>query len=69
MGVPDPARGQAIKAVVQLKEGFEISRRMEQEIREFCNGQLAEYKWVRHVAFVEEMPKTISGKIRKAALR
>ena len=69
VGVPDPARGQAIKAVVQLKEGFETTRQMEQEIREFCNGRLAEYKWVRHVAFVEEMPRTISGKIRKAALR
>ena len=69
VGVPDPARGQAIKAVVQLKDGFEPTRQMEKEIRDFCNAQLAEYKWVRLVAFVREMPRTISGKIRKTELK
>ena len=69
VGVPDPARGQAIKAVVHLAQGYAPSREMEKEIRDFCNAQLAEYKWVRIVEFVTEMPKTISGKIRKTALR
>jgi len=69
VGVPDPARGQAIKAVVRLTKGFEPTREMEKELRDFCNAQLAEYKWVRMVAFVDEMPKTISGKIRRTELR
>lgn len=69
VGVPDAARGQAIKAVIVLGEGHEISREMEKEIRNFCNSRLAEYKWIRHIEFVEELPKTISGKIRKTELR
>lgn len=69
VGVPDDARGQAIKAVIVLGEGYEVSREMEKEIRNFCNSRLAEYKWIRQIEFVEEMPKTISGKIRKVQLR
>ena len=59
VGVPDVFRGQAIKAVVVL----------EREIRVFCNQKLAEYKWIRTIEFVAELPKTISGKIKRAALR
>ena len=68
VGVPDPLRGQAIKAVVVLGSG-EPSFELEKEIKDFCNSRLAEYKWVRIVEFVKEMPKTISGKIRKTELR
>ena len=68
VGVPDPLRGQAIKAVVVLG-GAEPTLGLEKEIRDFCNSRLAEYKWVRIVEFVKEMPKTISGKIRKTELR
>ena len=68
VGVPDPLRGQAIKAVVVLGSA-EPSFELEREIRDFCNSRLAEYKWVRIVEFVKEMPKTISGKIRKTELR
>ena len=69
IGVPDPLRGQAIKAVVVLGQGHAPSKELELEIKEFCNQRLAEYKWVRLVEFVPEMPKTISGKIQKAVLR
>lgn len=69
IGVPDSLRGQAIKAVVVLGNGYHPSRELEMEIREFCNQKLAEYKWIRMVEFVDEMPKTISGKIRKTVLR
>ena len=69
IGVPDPLRGQAIKAVIVLGSGYEPSRELELEIKEFCNSRLAEYKWIRLVEFVDEMPKTISGKIRKSVLR
>ena len=68
VGVPDPLRGQAIKAVV-VTGNREPSPELEKEIRDFCNSRLAEYKWVRIVEFVKEMPKTISGKIRIAQLR
>ena len=69
IGVPDPLRGQAIKAVIVLGSGYEPSKELELEIKEFCNSRLAEYKWIRLVEFVDEMPKTISGKIRKSVLR
>ena len=69
IGVPDPLRGQSIKAVVVLAQGYQPSPALEREIRDFCNGRLAEYKWVRSVEFVEQLPKTISGKVRKADLR
>ena len=69
IGVPDALRGQAIKAVIVLGSGYKPSRELELEIKEFCNSRLAEYKWIRLVEFVDEMPKTISGKIRKSVLR
>ncbi len=69
IGVPDPLRGQSIKAVVQLHGGFSAGKELEKEIKDFCNSRLAEYKWVRSVDFIDTMPKTISGKIRKEELR
>lgn len=69
VGVPDPLRGQAIKAVLVLNSGYEQSKELEKEIKDFCNLRLAEYKWIRIVEVVAEMPKTISGKIRKVELR
>ena len=69
IGVPDALRGQAIKAVIVLGAGYAPDNALALEIKEFCNQRLAEYKWVRLVEFVEQMPKTISGKIRKTALR
>lgn len=69
VGVPDPLRGQAIKAFIVLGSGYHPSRELEQEIKDACNRRLAEYKWIRLVEFVREMPKTISGKIRKTELR
>lgn len=69
IGVPDTLRGQAIKAVIVPAAGYLPSKELELEIKEFCNSKLAEYKWIRIVEFVDEMPKTISGKIKKAVLR
>ncbi len=69
VGIPDKLRGQAIKAIIVLAPGFEPSLELQKEIREFCNSRIAEYKWIRTVEFVHEMPKTISGKIRKIEQR
>ncbi len=69
IGVPDKLRGQAIKAVIVPGEGHEPTKELELEIKEFCNRKLAEYKWVRLIEFVQEMPKTISGKIQKNVQR
>ncbi|MBQ8649609.1 MAG: AMP-binding protein, partial [Clostridia bacterium] len=69
IGVPDALRGQAIKAIIVLGKGYEASKELELEIREFTNQRLAEYKWIRLIEFVDEMPKTISGKIQKSIQR
>ena len=69
IGVPDKARGQAIKAFIVPADLRKNQIEMEKDIRAFCNKRLAEYKWIRFIEFVDEMPKTISGKIRKAELR
>lgn len=69
IGVPDPLRGQAIKAVIVPEQNAVPSKELEQEVKEFCNHRLAEYKWIRQIEFVRQMPKTISGKIRKSVQR
>ncbi|MBQ8795074.1 MAG: AMP-binding protein [Clostridia bacterium] len=69
IGVPDSLRGQAIKAIIVLGKGYEASKELELEIRDFTNQRLAEYKWIRLMEFVDEMPKTISGKIQKSVQR
>ena len=69
IGVPDPLRGQVIKAVVVLGQNYTPTRELELEIKDFCNRKLAEYKWIRMIEFVGELPKTISGKIQKNVLR
>ena len=69
MGIPDSLRGQAIQAVITLAPGYGANKETEKALRDFSNARLAEYKWVRSFVFVDEIPKTISGKICKAALR
>lgn len=69
IGVPDKLRGQAIKAIIKLSQGYEATSALAHEIKDFCNGKLAEYKWIRTLEFVSEFPKTISGKIQKTELR
>ena len=68
-GVFDERRGQIIKATVIPAEGHTASKKLEKEIRNFTNKRMATYKWISVLEFVEELPKTISGKIRRVALR
>lgn len=69
VGVPDKARGQAIKATVHLANGYTASKSLEQEIKSFVNKKVASYKHIQFLQFVDEMPKTISGKIKRTDIR
>lgn len=66
---PDPLRYQAVKAYVVLKPGYEPSKELAIELFKHCEKTLAKYKVPRIIEFVPELPKTISGKIRRVELR
>lgn len=69
VGHPDPTRGQVVKAFVILADGQIGTPGLAQEIQDFCKDLTAPYKYPRIVEFVAELPKTISGKIRRVELR
>ncbi len=66
IGVPDPRYGEELCAWVRLRDGETAT---EDEIREFCRGQIAHYKVPRYVRFVPEFPMTITGKVQKFVMR
>jgi fatty-acyl-CoA synthase len=66
IGVADDEWGEVGKAIIALKEGETIT---EKEALDFCKGKLAGYKTPKSVVFVDELPKTASGKIKKGPLR
>jgi acetyl-CoA synthetase len=69
VGAPVEERGQVVRAVVVLRDEHEPSDALARELQDFVKDQTAPYKYPRRVDFVEELPKTASGKIRRAALR
>jgi len=68
-GVPDPVRGQIVKATIVLKKGYEPTEELKKELQEHVKKLTAPYKYPRIIEFVTELPKTISGKIRRVELR
>ena len=68
-GVPDPVRGQIVKATVVLAKGYAPTEELKKELQNHVKHLTAPYKYPRIVEFVEELPKTISGKIRRVELR
>jgi len=64
-GIPDPYRGETVKAYVVLKEGQEAT---EEEIIQFCRERIAKYKVPRSVEFRKDLPKTIVGKMLRRVL-
>ena len=69
VGVPDPKRHQLVKAFVILKQGVEPSRELALELFQHTIKVLAKFKIPRIIEFVPEVPKTLSGKIRRVELR
>ena len=68
-GAPDPIRGQVVKATIVLAKGYIASDELKKEIQTFVKKNTAPYKYPRIVEFVEQLPKTISGKIRRVEIR
>jgi long-chain acyl-CoA synthetase len=66
VGVPDPYRGETVKAYVSLKPGATVT---EEDLIEFCKQQMAAYKYPRSIQFIDELPKTATGKILRRELR
>jgi acetyl-CoA synthetase len=66
---PDPVRGQVVKATVVLKKGFQASDALAKELQAHVKELTAPYKYPRIVEFVEELPKTASGKTKRAEIR
>lgn len=68
-GVPHPERGQIVKATIVLAEGYEPTEELKRELQNHVKKTTAPYKYPREIEFVTELPKTISGKIRRVELR
>ncbi len=68
-GVPDAARGQAVKASVVLTDQYAASDALAKELQDHVRKATASYKYPRYIEFVKELPKTISGKIRRVEIR
>lgn len=66
---PDPVRGQVVKASIVLVKGTEGTEELKKEIQEYVKKHTAPYKYPRIVEFRDELPKTISGKIRRVELK
>jgi acyl-coenzyme A synthetase/AMP-(fatty) acid ligase len=69
IGIPDELRGQAVKAFILLASSHEASADLAEGIRAHVSAITAPYKTPKYVEFVTELPKTISGKIRRVELR
>lgn len=66
VGVPDEYRGETVKAYVSRKPGVTVT---EEDLIEFCKQQMAAYKYPRSIQFLDELPKTATGKILRRELR
>ena len=69
VGVPDPDRGSIVKAFVVLRPGISGEERLVKSLQDHVKSVTAPYKYPRQVEFLDELPKTVSGKIRRVELR
>ncbi|MFA5342069.1 MAG: AMP-binding protein [Clostridia bacterium] len=68
-GVPDEIRGQVVKATIVVAKGENPSEELKKELQDYVKRETAPYKYPRIIEFVDQLPKTINGKIRRAAIR
>jgi len=66
VGLPDEKLGESVAAWIKLKTGESAT---EDEVREFCRGQIAHFKIPQYIRFVEAFPMTVTGKIQKYVIR
>jgi acetyl-CoA synthetase len=66
---PDPIRGEIVKVFVVLQGGYEPSEKLITDIQQHIKRITAPYKYPREIEFVKQLPKTISGKIKRKELR
>jgi acetyl-CoA synthetase len=69
VAAPDDERGAVVRAVVVLRDGYAPSDALVRELQDHVKDQTAPYKYPRVVDFIDELPKTASGKVKRAALR
>jgi len=69
VAAPDDERGSVVRAVVVLRDGHDPSERLARELQEHVKAETAPYKYPRVVEFAAALPRTPSGKLRRAALR
>ena len=69
VGSPDKERGDLVKAIVVLKEGFNPSEALAEEIKVFVRSKLSKHEYPREIEFMNELPKTPDGKIKRKQLR
>jgi acyl-coenzyme A synthetase/AMP-(fatty) acid ligase len=69
VGTPDPERGEIVKAFVVLRPGHDPTADLVSDLQEHVKTVIAPYKYPREIAFVEELPRTTSGKLRRSDLR
>lgn len=69
VGSPDTVRGEVVKAFVVLSQGYRPSQRLASELQDHVKRVTAPYKYPRRIEFVDELPKTITGKIRRRELK
>jgi len=69
VGVPDPVRGQIVKAFLVLKPGFEAAQVLKEEIQNFVKTRLAAHEYPREIEFIDALPMTATGKIMRKDLR
>lgn len=68
-GAPDPIRGQVVKATIVLAKGYQPSKELIVELQNHVKHATAPYKYPRVIEFVDELPKTLGGKIKRAQIR
>lgn len=69
IGLPDETRGELLKAFVELRPDHEPSEELQTDLQQFVKDRLAKYEYPRELEFIDELPKTTTGKVRRRDLR